>query len=944
MNRKKQTLSSLATLAVIAVILTNVGCERRSFYRQQADRESALIINETTCIPEWQIDNFTIDLDPRSRYFDEFQPDCVPMPQDDPYSNEFMHNVDGKRGWAHWNRNGRREDLEASNWREQIKQYMPTSEDGKIILDVNNALQLAQIHSTSYQQQLETLYLSSLDVSTERFRFDTQFFGGSDVAYSHLGAERTGFETNTLTANRDLELRKTFATAGQMVIGFANNFVWQFTGTNSDSAVSLLNFSLVQPLLRNGGRVIALETLTIVERALLANLRAFQRYRRGFYTQIAIGQSGVSGPQRRGGFQGGTGLTGFTGTGAGGIGGVAAGTFGGFGGGGGGVGGGGAGAGLAGGGAGNVGGFIGLLQSLQEYRNARDSLDLQLRTLALLEGNLDAGLIDLTQVDQFRQSIETQRAQLLQTDIALTNSIEGYITGNFTLPPDLEVQLDDSFIEPFQLIDPKMTEYQNDIYLIQDAIGVLPEEISDTDVRRFAQQAEQTRAQVQQYSQQIQNEITRLDSIGQKRKPSMDAEDIQIFEKDVKELKDTVTSLSKRLVESRTELEKVSEGLSNMNAEDRLGLLVIWLREFLTLQQEIVLIQARGRLESVYVDPIELTSDQAVEIARSNRLDWMNNRASLVDTWRLIEFNANRLKSDLQVTINGDLRSSGDNLARISADNSSLSMGLRFDAPFTRLLERNNYRQALIDYQQSRRRLIQFEDGVNSTMRQTLRQLDQLRTNLEIQRRAVAISIRRVDFTQAELNKPLPLPVPGQAQPTFGPTAVNNLLSALADLRNSQNNFMSVWLNYYATRMSLMRDLGIMKLDQQGRWIDVPFNVNDYLATSTTQQAIPEIPNEWMIPGAEIAPQIDPTVPSGTVYPEVDPSLGAGQTNTLDQKLGLSRSNPMPKVYPSVATQVNSNNGPVQQNQGVHPIFNATRRPVEKSAKAGLRRRLIIIQ
>ena len=160
------------------------------------------------------------------------------------------------------------------------------------------------------------------------------------------------------------------------------------------------------------GRDVALEQLTIVERGLLANLRAFQRYRHGFYTQVAVGELGVTGPQRRGGFFGGTGLTGFTGQGSGGLGGVGSATgFGraGFGTtGGGGTGGG---AGFAGGGAGEVGGFLGLLQQLQQIRNTRDSLALQLAQLEQLEAYQDAGLITLIQVDNFRQNIETERGE-----------------------------------------------------------------------------------------------------------------------------------------------------------------------------------------------------------------------------------------------------------------------------------------------------------------------------------------------------------------------------------------------------------------------------------------------------------------------------------------------------------------------------------------------------
>ena len=47
----------------------------------------------------------------------------------------------------------------------------------------------------------------------------------------------------------------------------------------------------MQPLLRNGGRAFVMERLTIVERALLANLRAMQFYRQGFYTEVTIGGS-----------------------------------------------------------------------------------------------------------------------------------------------------------------------------------------------------------------------------------------------------------------------------------------------------------------------------------------------------------------------------------------------------------------------------------------------------------------------------------------------------------------------------------------------------------------------------------------------------------------------------------------------------------------------------
>src|SRR5262249_27694398 len=150
---------------------------------------------------------------------------------------------------------------------------------------------------------------------------------------------------------------------------------------------------------------------------------------------------------------------------------------------------------------------------------------------------------------------------------------------------------------------------------------------------------------------------------------------------------------------------------------------------------------------------------------------------------------------------------------RFRAPAGSLRVGLQFEGPFNRLLERNNYRQALIDYQQDRRQLIQFEDNVNRTLRATLRRMEQLRENLELQRRAGALAVRRVDEMFERLNEPPVVGQPRQLPPVF------DLLTALSDLRNTQNNFMSVWLNYYQSRMLLYRELGIMELDDRGVWL-----------------------------------------------------------------------------------------------------------------------------
>ncbi len=842
------------SVQLFLVGLVVLSCSR-SDHRQAADDEVRQLVAEKSNDARWALKEFSIEMDPRSRYYDPGDPDHPSMPQDDPASHEFMVRVDGKRGYAGWteraateedHRTGGAHRLENPDWRRHLGEDLPQTGDGKVSLKLADALRLALIHSPSYHQQLESIYLSALDVSTERFRFDTQFFGGFTASAAHRGSDNPGGESTTLALEPNASIRKRFAAAGELLVSFANSIGWEFFGPNDGFASSQLGFSLVQPLLRRGGRAVALEQLTIAERTLLANLRAFQLYRQGFYTLVAIGELGVSGPQRRGGFFGGTGLTGFTGQGSGGFGGVGDITGFGRGGGGFGGGGGGGGAGFAGGGAGSVGGFIGLQQQAQQIRNTRDSLEAQLRTLALLESNLEAGLIDIAQVDQFRQNIETERANLLQAQNGLLSSLDSFNLSVLGLPPDLPIEPDDAFIRPFQLIAPAVTAVQNSVAQLIDALGELPETPAIGDLRRIIGRIEPLRMDISTQIDLLPADFARLHAASDVRTRAMTPSERRLFDRDVEQLHESLRDLRQRFSATAARREQLEAALTPESIDETADGVIELLTELSNVVGELSLVQARARLESITLVPIEFDAAEALEIARDSRLDWMNNRAALVDTWRLIEFNANALQSDLSLRFSGEVRTAGDdNPVKFRDDTGSVRAALEFDGPFARLVERNNFRQQLIQYQQDRRQLIRFEDSVHQTLRRRLRDLEELRLNLEIQRRAVAIAIRRVDQTREALYRPVPPSAPGEAPQALGPTAAQNLLFALSDLRNTQNNLMSVWLNHLAERMRLHRDIGVMQLDERGIWIDQPL-------AATVDQVVrreplpPAIPDEWL--------------------------------------------------------------------------------------------------
>ena len=910
--RRKLLLGLTAGLAIGSV----GGCHR-AMYRQQADDDARALVEEKSCDPRWALPCFSIEMNPASRYYDQYDPVKPPMPPDDPESHELMHCVYGKKGWAKWHENGDRSGLENPVWQQCLDQYVTRSTSGAYVLRLEDSMRLALIHSPNYQQQLETLYLSSLDVSTERFRLQTQFFAGNATTYDArgraggiaprggvsntvpngtagapygggrggatvgAGQQQIGTTTPTFTGTaidpitgipipltvtgtpiprfRSLgsdqlnvttgaQFQRRFATAGELVVGFANTFVWQFAGPDQQASASLASFAFLQPLLKNGGKVIGLERLTLAERTLLANVRAMYRYRQGFFTTIAIGNNGtVTGPQRRGGFSG-AGLDGFTGVGTGGFGGVGDAT--GFGAGGGnnnqGAGGGGGGTtGFAGGGAGLQNGFIGLLQQLQQIRNLQELLKAQARTKPLLEANLAAGLIDIAQVDQFRQNIETERANMLTARNQFETALDSYKAQTLGLPPHVPIELNDSLIKQFQFIDPDLGAAQDTLSQILSDLGDLKSKPPVSDLEAMADRIAASRRDVEEQLTVLHNDLQKLDTLDGVRFKDITPEDERETRKEWVRLKETRERLIKDLAETGATLSEIRAELKPASADKAMGELVSLAVHLDNLVKELSLVQARSRLEVITVEPVELHPLEALAIARANRVDWMNNRATLIDTWRLIEFNANALESGLDIVFSGDVGTVGQNNPfDFSHTNGGLRAGLRFDAPFTRLNERNIYRAQLIAYQQARRRLIQFEDTVHQSLRINLRQLSQQRANLEIQRRAMAIAIRRVDERRENLNKPVAPAAPGAAPQQFGPTAARDLLDALSDLRSVQNNVMSVWLAYYASHMTLIRDLGVMQLDENGLWVAQPL---DQFERMRADECLipPAIPAQW---------------------------------------------------------------------------------------------------
>jgi hypothetical protein len=793
----------------------STGCQR-AHYRIQAEDAVYDVVAGATANPRFEIPDYTIDIDSRSRLFDPTDPDFPPMTPDDPDAHRLMECVDGHRGWPHWQDDGELPDVEASDYRA----WLPYADDGTVRVDLVGAIDLARLHSRDYQAQKETLFLSALDVTAERFRFDAQFFAGNSTQYIGTGAVRNGGTSSSLlSTNSNIQMQKAFTAGGTLLVGLANSVIWQFSGQGSTFNGSLANVAFSQPLLQFAGRPRIMEELTRAERNLLYNVRQYDRFQQGFYLDVTAGTGVNASLQRAGGLFGGSGLSGFTGVGTGGFGGVGAigvSSSGGF-------------AGGGGVGAAGAGGYLGFLQQQQNLRNQRVRIAGLRNTWMQLDAAFNAGRLENRfQVDFARQAYYSGQSELLNLIARYESALDLYKM-RLGLPPHIPLELIDPFFEQFNLICPELTRLQEDV---SDRMEVLSQ--SDPDAPMEEGAGTELAGRTGLFVDQIEIDLQRLKAALPNRRQALldlaQLAELQQNQFDNRAL--TIEALDQRIAVLTSDRRRVTDDLqalsmraSDLNldpdltpAERRRAETEILSRLSASLL-ELSLLQARIRLHAITLVPVTATPENAFQLALARRADWMNAKASLVDTWRLIRFNANALRTNLTVNVEGDLGTTGNNPVKFNSSNGELRAGVTLDLPITRIIQRNVYRQSLVDYQQARRSLMAQRDEIHRGLRARLRQIRLDQFNLELRRLAVDVAITQTDVARLKLVEPQK-PVQDGMDPPPSPTIARDLVDALSFLQQSQLALIEVWGDYEIQRRTLDFDLGTMELDERGFWCD----------------------------------------------------------------------------------------------------------------------------
>ena len=773
---------------MVACLLAN-GCSR-SWHRERADADAYCLIGSRQIDPLWRIPDRTVEPKPESRLADHNCPDCGPKPLDDEAADQFTRCPNARDNGRYYDEIPTDPVLDDHHW----VQFLPRNEDGTVVLTQETVVQIALMHSRDFQTQVESLYLSGLSLSSQRFEFQTRWFGGNTTNFDAFSDAPNALRTLT-TANQ-LGFVRALAAGGEITTTLANTFTWELGSNQFNMANGSLIVGLTQPLLRGAFRHVRLNQLTLAERGLLYDVRNFARFRRAFYQgvitsylnlliqiqakrntetnleslllsleefseRLARGQ--ISQIQFDQVFQ-------------------------------------------------DVQtGRINLLAVEQGLQNAFDSFKFQLGLPAWLEIELDESL--LTPFELSDPALEK-----LQED---TQSL--YLELTQTLPPEVPdrdslVRVHKELIDLIEQAIELLPEIESDVKKWQDQLAATDEKPIPEDDRGDIVQQKRLSKQVAALVDDLKTDL--VEDLDTAKKWDVDTPQAN------RKLSDLFFTVDDYLDEVREDDDR-EDGIEPDEDEDddeaEMGedekLIASWTQLTRMLGRRhrerlanMFVAQTQTRLFFIDVKRTDIEEMDAVQYALQNRLDLKNFRGQLTDAFRNVEVAADDLESDLNVSATAALGTDNDNAFRFDSNANSYNVGVQFDGPLNRFNEANAYRASQIAFQASRRAVMATEDGITNGIRSDLRALRISRLNFQIGRQQLISSIRQVDDAQIRLRTATD--TPNDSSPT------QDLLNALSGLLAAKNGLISNRINHEIARINLFVDLELLYLDEQGNWIN----------------------------------------------------------------------------------------------------------------------------
>ena len=201
--------------------------------------------------------------------------------------------------------------------------------------------------------------------------------------------------------------------------------------------------------------------------------------------------------------------------------------------------------------------------------------------------------------------------------------------------------------------------------------------------------------------------------------------------------------------------------------------------------------------------PFEIDEALAIKLALENRLDLQIAIEEVYDAQREVIIRADALRAGLTLGGSGRVQDTDDD-GSIRFDRGQYAALLTLDLPVERTRERNEYRNSLLGLEQATRSVQSLEDQIKLAIRGELRTLLESRESLKIQAQSVVVAEKRVRSNTIFLEA--------------GRIEIRNLLESQDALLAAQNSLTRAVVDYRIAELELQRDLGLLKVNEQGLW------------------------------------------------------------------------------------------------------------------------------
>lgn len=452
---------------------------------------------------------------------------------------------------------------------------------------------------------------------------------------------------------------------------------------------------------------------------------------------------------------------------------------------------------------------------------------------AAVNGLYDQLRIGVTTVDILTVATNLTRAEIQERALTLGyfDEIDQY-KFFLGLPIDMQISIDKSLLKPFELTDPRLIDTElNVIEFVKQTAAVSDEDPPLVELRQLVDDFQQLMARVKESGIDVlEDDFQRVKANTPRRLSKLINDDsrdlvLRTLERDEIIYGNVRADFEEtsRVIEGVRRQLSVDDVPRNIRIE-AFGTVKDAREDLLLALQNLRVLQVGQRAELIDLQDFDMELEEAIAIALENRLDLMNARARVMDVRRNMEVAANRLEAVLNIVAEGDLRTTptGNHPLDFRGTFSTFRFGVQMVAPVDQMQVRNQYRSALVSYQQARRAYMLLEDQVKYDIRTSWRQLQVNRQNLESNRKNLRQAALQFDINVANnLNPRAQGQNAGQAGTTnLGNSSGLNINNALQALLTAQNALIQNWASYERNRINIYRDMDIMQIDERGLWID----------------------------------------------------------------------------------------------------------------------------